>query len=158
MKFKLSYRSNIMYNELIQFDYEKISVDFDILVTSFDQRMLQDWTVSIHILYDSAERTRNCICIAKRGVTYSPNKEKELSIIIPFPKSNEIDWGLPKKCFVTGVPHIEEKYFHFIEVDFTSFKNIENYVQFAISKGLQELFEIGFTLKGKKVRLENENR
>ncbi|SCW84061.1 hypothetical protein SAMN04487970_10642 [Paenibacillus tianmuensis] len=36
MKFKLSYRSNIMCKELIQFDSEKISADFDILVTSFD--------------------------------------------------------------------------------------------------------------------------
>ena len=154
MNFKLTYSSNLINcNALINLDVKKINNDFSNIISVIDNNILEDWTILINIIYDgSIDDRNNKISIGKRGVTYSSDKEKWISIGIPLPSEKNIKWGIPLKC-ISSRPPLIEKYYEFIDVDYTTYDNILDYAEYAILKGVKALFEIGISLKGYKIKI-----
>jgi hypothetical protein len=150
MKFKLTYSSNITCSEKILYNSEKVDVFFEKLISTIDNNLLDSWTIYINIIYDSNLSDINRISVGKRGVIYSTDKEKWISIGIPFPTNDIVKWGIHRK-YSQEKPPLQEKYYDFITVDFNEFDNITDYTEYAILRGLQTLFKIGISLKGYKI-------
>ena len=88
------------------------------------------------------------------GITDTVTKEKVLTIGIPLPCSKTIRWGVKKKGRFTG--KIPDESFRrnnrLLPVNFAKYDNMETYIEDNIRIALLNLFEVGFTLKGYKVK------
>ena len=126
--------------ELNCFDREKVEGYFSDLVNG--------------IQTDEAYLGANHISIRKHGITDTVTKEKVLTIGIPLPCSKTIRWGVKKKGRFTG--KIPDESFRrnnrLLPVNFAKYDNMETYIEDNIRIALLNLFEVGFTLKGYKVK------
>ena len=128
--------------ELNCFDREMVEGYFSDLVNGIQtDEALDDWTLTV-VLYIGTYLGANHISIWKHGITDTVTKEKVLTIGIPLPCSKTIRWGVKKKGRFTGK----------IPVNFAKYDNMETYIEDNIRIALLNLFEVGFTLKGYKVK------
>ena len=124
--------------ELNCFDREMVEGYFSDLVNGIQtDEALDDWTLTV-VLY----------------ITDTVTKEKVLTIGIPLPCSKTIRWGVKKKGRFTG--KIPDESFRrnnrLLPVNFAKYDNMETYIEDNIRIALLNLFEVGFTLKGYKVK------
>ena len=116
--------------ELNCFDREMVEGYFSDLVNGIQtDEALDDWTLTV-VLYIGTYLGANHISIWKHGITDTVTKEKVLTIGIPLPCSKTIRWG----------------------VNFAKYDNMGTYIEDNIRIALLNLFEVGFTLKGYKVK------
>ena len=130
-----------------------IQLSFEDEVIISDDGSLDDWTLTI-VLYIGTYMGANHISIWKHGITDTVTKEKVLTIGIPLPCSKTIRWGVKKKGRFTGkIP--DENYRRnnrLLPVNFAKYDNMGTYIEDNIRIALSNLFEVGFTLKGYKVK------
>ena len=103
----------------------------------------------------TAEEYLEKLCMEGIRKRYNPvTKEKVLTIGIPLPCSKTIRWGVKKKGRFTG--KIPDESFRrnnrLLPVNFAKYDNMETYIEDNIRIALLNLFEVGFTLKGYKVK------
>lgn len=114
---------------------------------------MDDWTLTI-VLYIGTYLGANHISIRKHGITDTATKEKVLMIGIPLPCSKTVRWGVKKKERFTGkIP--DENYRRnnrLLPVYFAKYDTMGTYIEDNIRIALLNLFEVGFTLKGYKVK------
>ena len=140
--------------ELNCFDREKVEGYFSDLVNDIQtDEALDDWTLTV-VLYIGTYLGANHISIWKHGITDTVTKEKVLTIGIPLPCSKTIRWGVKKKGRFTG--KIPDESFRrnnrLLPVNFAKYDNMGTYIEDNIRIALSNLFEVGFTLKGYKVK------
>jgi len=140
--------------ELNSFDREMVENYFSDLVNGIQtDEALNDWKLTI-VLYIGTYLGANHISIRKHGITDTATKEKVLTIGIPLPCSKIVRWGVKKKERFTGkMP--DENYRRnnrLLPVNFAKYDNMETYIEDNIRIALLNLFEVGFTLKGYKVK------
>ena len=133
---------------------EKVEGYFSDLVNGIQtDEALDDWTLTV-VLYIGTYLGANHISIWKHGITDTVTKEKVLTIGIPLPCSKTIRWGVKKKGRFTG--KIPDESFRrnnrLLPVNFAKYDNMETYIEDNIRIALLNLFEVGFTLKGYKVK------
>ncbi|MCS2763905.1 Imm9 family immunity protein [Bacteroides ovatus] len=143
-----------MVPELNCFDREMVEGYFSDLVNGIQtDEALDDWTLTV-VLYIGTYLGANHISIWKHGITDTVTKEKVLTIGIPLPCSKTIRWGVKKKGRFTG--KIPDESFRrnnrLLPVNFAKYDNMETYIEDNIRIALLNLFEVGFTLKGYKVK------
>jgi hypothetical protein len=154
MKFKVKSSSNIVAFPNLDgkkvYDKERISTHLNLIVQNIHvDSNLSDWTILFNILFVKGDS----INIYKKGITYPNDKEKEITIQIPIPTNECIDWGIEKSRFAVRPP-IDESKFIIIPVDFTKYDNILDYVENSILIGLKTILQKGFSLKGYKIKVE----
>ena len=111
-----------------------------------------NWVVFINVIYSSASYLSS-ILISKKGITYTKDLEKYISIDIPIPTKEQIVWGIDKKCTSYQPIYKDiEKHNYIINFDYSKFDNIQDYIEAAIIFALDNLFKIGFTIKGTKIK------
>jgi len=140
--------------ELNSFDKEMVENYFSDLVNGIQtDEALDDWTLTV-VLYIGTYLGANHISIWKHGITDTTTKEKVLTIGIPLPCSKTIRWGVKKKERFTGkIP--DENYRRnnrLLPVYFAKYDTMGTYIEDNIRIALLNLFEVGFTLKGYKVK------
>ena len=140
--------------ELNSFDREMVENYFSDLVNGIQtDEALDDWTLTV-VLYIGTYLGANHISIWKHGITDTATKEKVLTIGIPLPCSKIVRWGVKKKGRFTG--KIPDESFRrnnrLLPVNFAKYDNMETYIEDNIRIALLNLFEVGFTLKGYKVK------
>lgn len=166
MKYKLELRANLLpsnshlyphqdkslkWPEFDSLNREMIDDYFFNLVNNIQvDDALSDWTLTVQV-FIGTYLGDNHLVIGKRGITYTATKEKYISIRIPLPYYKVARWGIEKKFRFCSYPVSEEKN-QFIPVDFTQYNDIGIYLEDMIKSGLLNLFEIGFTLKGYKIK------
>ena len=130
--------------ELNSFDKEMVENYFSDLVNGIQtDEALDDWTLTV-VLYIGTYLGASHISIRKHGITDTATKEKVLTIGIPLPCSKTVRWGVKKKERFTGKTP-DESYF-------AKYDTMGTYIEDNIRIALLNLFEVGFTLKGYKVK------
>ena len=114
---------------------------------------MDDWTLTV-VLYIGTYLGASHISIWKHGITDTATKEKVLTIGIPLPCSKTVRWGVKKKERFTGKTPDESyrRNNRLLPVYFAKYDNMETYIEDNIRIALLNLFEVGFTLKGYKVK------
>ena len=140
--------------ELNSFDKEMVENYFSDLVNGIQtDEALDDWKLTV-VLYIGTYLGANHISIRKHGITDTATKEKVLTIGIPLPCSKTVRWGVKKKERFTGkIP--DENYRRnnrLLPVYFAKYDTMGTYIEDNIRIALLNLFEVGFTLKGYKVK------
>ncbi|MBU9020422.1 hypothetical protein DW940_14060 [Bacteroides uniformis] len=151
MKFKIVYSSQLM-NTDFNIENPKAEAYLTKKTKFIDNDLLGNWVVFINVIYSSASYLSS-ILISKKGITYTKDLEKYISIDIPIPTKEQIVWGIDKKCTSYQPIYKDiEKHNYIINFDYSKFDNIQDYIEAAIIFALDNLFKIGFTIKGTKIK------
>ena len=142
------------YPEMGCFNHETVKSYFHSITNEIKvDNSIDDWTLTICICIGGAMDEKE-IAMYKRGITYLNDKEKEVSIRISLPSSNEINWGIKKKYrFNQYAKRTIDKGFTIIPVDYSQFDNMKDYIEYSIKVALNRTFTDGITLKGQKIKI-----
>ncbi len=168
MKFKLLIASGLlstnpfgedtgigMHPEDKSFDRKAIQTFFQELTSSINvDKSIDDWTVLLQIKLGNCLECKEII-VCKRGVTYPSDKEKNVFISIPLFTKNEISWGIEDtRRYLHKEKKYNLKYCEEVAFDYRKYTCVEDYLNDALKFSIQYIFEKGFTLKGKKIKLK----
>ena len=123
--------------ELNCFDREMVEGYFSDLVNGIQtDEALDDWTLTV-VLYIGTYLGANHISIWKHGITDTVTKEK-------VKKKGRFTGKIPDESF--------RRNNRLLPVNFAKYDNMGTYIEDNIRIALLNLFEVGFTLKGYKVK------
>ncbi|HXS56123.1 MAG TPA: Imm9 family immunity protein [Hanamia sp.] len=158
MHVKIRNSSMIMDFLDIGFDSSKICqlVEFDAnkIVNKINLKDLQDW--SLHFVFNYTNGTE--ILISKRTKSVSSIKYKDIVAHIPIPEKNKIFWGVESSQQIYKDPEYLNNIiqnFDCLKVDFTKYKNREDYILDSMLRVIDFSFKKGFTINGIKVKLKD---
>jgi transcription termination factor Rho len=124
------------------------------IVKEINLKDLQDW--ALHFVFSYTNGTQ--ILISKRTKSVSSIKYKDIVAQIPIPTKDKIFWGVELSQHI----YKDEGYldniiqnFNCLKVDFTKYKNREDYILDSMRRIVNFSFKNGFTINGVKVRFEN---
>lgn len=142
------------YPEMSCFDYNAIETYFQDLTRQIKvDDSINDWTLSLEISLGGIIGEKE-ICIGKRGITYSADKERLIGINISLPTKDEISWGIVEKHrFLDYSKRGSDRGVAVIAVDYSLFENMTDYIESCIKLSLNKVFTDGITLKGHKIKL-----
>jgi len=140
--------------ELNCFDRKMIENYFSDLVNDIQtDETLEEWTLTV-VLYIGTYLGDSHISIWKHGLIDMATKEKVMTISIPLPCTKTVRWGVKKKERFTSKTPAENhrKNYRLLPVYFTRYDDMETYIENSTRTALSNLFEVGFTLKGCKIK------
>lgn len=146
MKIRRSSSSNII--DFPDIDYGNLDIDEHLRKISdqISPSLLPDWTLIIRLVFGRGD----WLGVVKRGVTYPSTKEKDVSIVIPVPTSDQVPYGLRKKRFLHR-PILNADDFHVVPVDCCQFVDLREYLRACAIRGIDEAFSKGISIAGKRV-------
>lgn len=115
---------------------------------------INDWKLLIRVILGGMMDEKR-IGISKRGFTYPSDKEKDVSIRISLPTTDEADWGIKDKRRFDKYAKTNSKYVEYLPVDYSRYDNMKDYIENTIKYALDYLFTKGINLKGKKIKRNN---
>jgi len=115
---------------------------------------INDWKLLIRVILGGMMDEKR-IGISKRGVTYPSDKEKDVSIRISLPTTDEAIWGIKDKRRFDKYAKTTGKYVEYLPVDYSRYENMKDYIENTIKYALDYLFTKGINLKGKKIKRSN---
>ena len=143
-----------IYPELNCYDRENVNCFFDNLTKNIKVHVsISDWKLLFMIYLGGALGTGE-IQIYKRGFTYPNDKEKEISIRIDLPTSDETKWGIiDKRRYDSYAKRKNDTGFTIIPVDYSQYENMKDYIEDSIKIALKQVLSDGISLKGQKVMI-----
>jgi hypothetical protein len=128
---------------------ETLKKEADFLLNQINLESHKDWTIHFQVIYGDKPE----IWIYTSMPSYKDHKQKPITIHIPLPTDNIVEWGLNLSKFVkVGMP--TDKGFTKLEVNFKQFKNREEYLIDCMRRAILTCFKNGFTMDGKKLKLK----
>lgn len=115
---------------------------------NIDKSILPEWTLTFNALFTKG----NSINIYKRGIIYTHDKEKEITIHIPIPSIRQIAWGIEEERF-SRFNDIDFTKFTIIPVNFAEYSSLQDLVLNCIKIGITKALSDGITIKGIKVKI-----
>jgi len=113
---------------------------------------LEDWEIEFRATYNNARQ----LLISKNKLgTYSSDKYKQITIVIPIPNKESVAWGVASSQFIYDIDHYDGlmKNFNALEVDFINFTNRSDYIKDCIERAIDYCFINGIVIKGTKIQL-----
>ncbi len=110
-----------------------------------------DWILTFNATYNNSK----FLLISKNKFGgYKSEKRKEISIVIPIPLIDKINWGVNEKNFIYDINHYDNILHNFwaLEIDPNYFNNRTDYILFCMLKGIKKSFYEGFTVGGIKLK------
>ena len=150
-------------SNIINFPYDSVVEDtiecfLKKTVKNFDKSDNNDWTVIFQITPSSTHWTednkKNLVGIYQKGLTYSKDKEKIFTLVVPIPNNSEIYWGLPKKNYMHRPLVNHEKYI-LKEVNFHDYESLNEYLIQCSIIGINALLNDGITVNKIKYKINN---
>lgn len=140
----------------IQFNSDDIS---DKLLTTtvakfgkFTNEKLTHWEAQFRLVYGEGDRIR----IYKSIASYIKEKQKLITIHIPIPSIDVVDWGVENSQFISiGHPSNAKKNVTYLNVNFRDFENRTDFIMDCAERAILFCFKEGFTVNGVKVIVED---
>jgi hypothetical protein len=141
----------------IAFDSDSIS---DILKKEVDDvlrlnaiELPDKWWLVFRATYSNA---RGVLISKNRLGTYPSDKMKKVTIVIPVPLKEIVEWGVEERQHVYGIDHYDKlmKNFWALEVDYSQYSNRQDYIIACLRSGIKKAFEECFTVGGVKVKAQ----
>ncbi len=141
----------------IGYDFKAISgilkkeVDNALRLNSIE--LPSDWALIFQANYNNA---REVLVSKNRHGSYPSDKFKWVTIVIPIPSKENIEWGVEEKQYIYGIDHYDKikKNFWALEVDYAQYTNRQDYIIACLRSGIKKAFEEGFTVGGVKVKCD----
>ncbi|MFN0290483.1 Imm9 family immunity protein [Pedobacter helvus] len=114
---------------------------------------LTGWKLYIYFRYNNVED----ILIYLKGRSVPQTKEKEITIHIPMPIRNKVDWGVAKEDHIYDNPkHLDDKLKNFdqLSVDFSKFLKREDYIADCMWRAVIHCFKKGFKINGIELKMD----
>ena len=109
---------------------------------------LSDWELCFKVFYVKGTQIR----VFKSLKPYVSDKEKIITIHVPIPSKEEINWGLPEKLLVShNIPDKILKNSTSFHVDFGKSHSLFHHIVDCLKLGILFSFQEGFTLMGNKI-------
>ena len=113
----------------------------------------EDWLLIFHANYNNGKIplvTKN-----KLG-SYTSDKMKYITIVIPIPLKSEIEWGVNPEQHLYKKDHYDKLMKNFFElvVDYKDYNNRTDYITACLKAGIKKAFDEGFTVGGIKVKVK----
>ena len=165
-----TYRNNFNYMETF-ITHSSLIIDF--LDIGFDSKAMSDilkkevddvlslisiempsgWSLIFQANYSNA---REVLISKNRHGSYPSDKLKYVTIVIPIPLKENIEWGVEEKQYTYGKDHYDKfkKNFWALEVDYAQYTNRQDYIIACLRGGIKKAFEEGFTVGGVKVKCD----
>lgn len=153
MKVNIYHTSYIVDFPNSEFSTHDISVEFEkhiqnLLSTIRISESLNQWKISINIIYSHP----NTILLFRK--TRSIDNEKEISIHIPIPTSEQVSWGVEKEQhIVKNFYDISSSYYDSLEINPKNYNDMKSFIFGCITIAIEQLFIKGFTINRKKIKL-----
>ena len=111
---------------------------------------LNEWELTLKLIYSNHDK----ILVFRQGRSYKDEKYKEITVHIPIPTSNIVDWGVEKTQHIkTGLNANVLKHADLIEVAPTHYNSREYFILGSMRKAIVELFRLGFTINKVKIKV-----
>lgn len=138
-----------------EFDYNKIGSilkrELERQLESNGLRHKSEWELQFRATYSNARQ----LLVSKNKLgTFTSDKIKEITVVIPIPLKSTVGWGVNKEQHVYDESHYDKVINNFwaLEVCSTSFENRSEYIIDCMIKAIQLAFEKGFTINGLKIK------
>ena len=120
-----------------------------------DLTLPDDWQLIFHANYNNGK-----IPLVSRNKlgSYTSDKMKYITIVIPIPLKSEIAWGVYPEQYLYKKDHYDKLMKNFFElaVDYKNYTNRNDYIIACLKAGIKKAFEEGFTVGGIKVKAKRE--
>lgn len=167
MNFKLSITSGLFpENQFSDMESEKIYPELNCYNKEIIENYFGDITKNIKVdssifewkilftVYLGGAPSSKEIQIFKRGFTYLNEKEKQISIRIDLPTSDEAKWGIvDKRRYNEHAKRRSDTGFTLIPVDYNKYDNMKDYIEDSIKIALRRALTDGITLKAQKIKI-----
>jgi hypothetical protein len=86
--------------------------------------------------------------------SYSSDKLKYITVIIPIPLVSEIGWGVRPVQHLYNKDHYDKlmKNFYALNIDYNDYSSREDYITACLKEGIIKSFQEGFTVGGIKIK------
>lgn len=138
----------------VDFDSNKISktlkLEVDRILENIDFPDLEDWTLDFNALYTNNDE----LLLFRKTKSHTKEQCKEIVIHIPIPLKTVVPWGVEaKQHFKRDYNKGNTRYQDSLGiVEPTEFDNRTSYIIFYMKKAIQKCFELGFTIKKRKIK------
>lgn len=133
---------------------DQVQQEADAILESFDDPKLADWYLKFGFWYNNCKG----ILIYLSGRSIPKEKLREITIHIPVPTNDKVPWGVDKEQHVyQDENHLDNiiDNFSVLEVDIYKFTNRNDYVLDCMQRAVKFCFEHGFTVNGKKIKVNS---
>ena len=109
--------------------------EVDDILTNFTLENLVDWTLTFRASYTNA---RQPLVSKNKLGSYTSDKIKEITIIIPIPTLDMIAWGVQYDQHIYGEGHFDNliKNFFHLEIDYSKYNNRTDYILNCMRAGI----------------------
>lgn len=139
-----------------ELDLEPLRVELNDYYKDLSKKLntedLQDWILTLKLVLGVTD----AIGVAKRATRYPSDKEAEVSLVIPIPNPEQAEYGSPNASdpnYSTYRP-LAERNFHFLDPDYAKYRSLADYVRQSAMRAMDELFRLGTSVNGKKIKLK----
>jgi hypothetical protein len=139
----------------VGFDSDKIKRtikgEVDNILGKVENKLLDDWEIQFIFRYNTVKQ----LLIYTRGKSYSKEKYKEITIHIPIPSTDEVDWGVRKEQEVYDKNHLDNiiDNFYRLDVDFKLYKDVHDYIIDSMRTAIKYCLTNGITINGVKLKI-----
>ena len=155
MQSKIHHTSHVIDFLDVNFNSDQVSSilksESDQLLSEIKIDTLEDWEIHFRVIYGEG----NMLRIFKKNPSYVKYKQKEIVIHIPIPTKDIAPWGVEKNQHINLKPPSNPQDFAYLGICFTDYTNQFDYIVTQIRKAILFCLEDGFTVNGKKVKLNN---
>lgn len=141
----------------IDFDSKKIcsiiKTETDKLLETLDIDSLNDWEIHFIFRYTNVPG----LLIYTKGVSYKKEKYKEITVHVPIPTLDIVNWGVNiEQHIYKNKDHLNKliKNFDLIEVEFSDFNSRSEYIIYCMNKSIKFCLKKGFSINGEKIKLD----
>lgn len=114
---------------------------------------LRDWEICFRFWYNNVKQ----ILIYTKNKSYSKERYKEITIHLPIPTDDKVEWGVDISQHVyKNENHLDHlmKNFYCLDVDYSRFNDRQDYILDCMRRSITFCFKEGFTINGVKVKID----
>ena len=126
--------------------------EVDNILANYTFENTDDWTLIFRASYTNA---RQPLVSKNKLGSFTSDKIKEITIIIPIPTLNLVSWGVNGEQHIYGVDHFDSliKNFLPLDTDYLNFNNRNDYILNCMRTGIRLSFTNGFTVNKEKIKV-----
>lgn len=144
--FQTSYVINFL-NEMFNSEeiINPINREVNTLLSKANNELVYNWTIEFNIIYFNG----NSIKISKIERNYKEDRLKEITIFIPIPTKEKVEWGVEEAQHIpfNSLSKVEKNLINY-DIKFSQFVNLNQYLSFSIKEAIAFILKKGIKVNG----------
>jgi hypothetical protein len=130
---------------------KEIKAEVDNVLRHAKYEVQDDWEIQFIFRFNTIKQ----LLLYTRGKSYTKERYKEITIHIPIPSKDEIDWGVRKEQEIYDKNHLDNIIGNFdrIDVDYQLYRDMHHYINDSMRRTITHCLAKGFTINGVKLKI-----